>query len=78
MSFPAIICTHSLLTGTARASDEKSDTPEKVSVGGYAFWQFGQIVQGWDRNEGQAISHDWTNNVLIGLDIKRSPASGFK
>ncbi|MGB7568303.1 MAG: hypothetical protein WBM07_10605 [Chitinivibrionales bacterium] len=62
------------LTGTARASDEKSDTPEKVSVGGYAFWQFGQIVQGWDRNEGQAIFHDWTNNVLIGLSIKAQPS----
>ena len=61
-------------TGTLMASDEKPDAPEKVSIGGYGFWQFGQIVQGWDRNAGAEISHYWTNNVLIGLDIKAQPS----
>ena len=29
---------------------KEPDTKEKVSVGGYSFWQFGQIVKGWDRS----------------------------
>jgi len=64
-------------TGTSMASDEKPDAPEKVSVGGYGFWQFGQIVQGWDRNAGKEISHYWYEQCSCRLDIKASQASIF-
>ena len=46
---------------------------ENVSVGGYSFWQFGQIVKGYDRQQGD-IAHQWQNNVLIGLTIKARPS----
>jgi hypothetical protein len=42
-------------------------------VGGYAFWQFGQIVQGYDKEAGP-IAHQWTNNVLLGLTIRAQPS----
>ncbi|MGA2506190.1 MAG: hypothetical protein ABSF80_01770 [Chitinispirillaceae bacterium] len=50
------------------------DTKEKVSVGGYSFWQIGQIVKGFDRLRGNEIAHQWQNNVLIGLFIKARPS----
>lgn len=68
-----------LLTGGVYASDDFSDeenaieelTDEKAKVrlGGYAFWQFGQIVKGNDRDKdkGGPIDHAWQNGVLIGL-----------
>jgi hypothetical protein len=62
-----------LLTGATIASDENPDTKEKVSVGGYSFWQFGQIVKGWDRFA-DSIHHQWRNNVLIGLTLKAQPS----
>jgi hypothetical protein len=67
-----------LSAGVVSASEEKQDTKEpdtkeKVSVGGYSFWQLGQIVKGVDRQYG-AINHQWQNNVLIGLSIKARPS----
>lgn len=62
------------MAGAAIASDEKADNPtEKVSVGGYSFWQIGQIVKGWDKIA-DSISHQWQNNVLVGLTIKAQPS----
>jgi|WetSurMetagenome_2_1015567.scaffolds.fasta_scaffold10196_3 hypothetical protein len=61
-----------LLTGTIFAGEELPESNQKVSVGGYSFWQFGQIVKGYDRQQGN-ISHQWQNNVLIGLTIKAQP-----
>jgi len=67
-----------LAAGAAVASEDKSDIDkpdikENVSLGGYAFWQFGQIVDGYDRQQGE-ILHQWQNNVLIGLSIKAKPS----
>jgi hypothetical protein len=60
-----------VLAGGIMASDEKPDT--KVTIGGYSFWQFGQIVRGWDKIA-DTIRHQWQNNVLIGLTIKARPS----
>ena len=64
-----------LLSGVAAmASNGNPDTAnEKVSLGGYSFWQFGQIVKGYDRNQGP-VAHQWTNGVLIGLSINARPS----
>lgn len=59
------------LAGGAIASEEKPDS--KVSVGGYTFWQIGQIVKGYDQIA-DSISHQWQNNVLIGLTIRAQPS----
>ena len=45
---------------------------EKLSLGGYAFWQFGQIVKGEDREKGP-IENAWQNGVLIGLTFNARP-----
>ena len=62
-----------VFAGYVFASDETSDIKEKVSVGGYSFWQIGQIVKGNDVQYGE-INHQWQNNVLIGLSIKAQPS----
>jgi len=55
-----------LLFGIALASEEKAD----YTLGGYGFWQFGQVVQGEDA---QIIKHQWTDRALIGLRIDARP-----
>ncbi len=46
---------------------------EKVNIGGYSFWQFGQIVNGYNYQMGQEFNKQWQNNVLIGLTINAHP-----
>lgn len=73
---PKVVLFISLVIGAAAASDDKSaQTIEtgKVSIGGYAFWQFGEIVYGKDRVQGP-IDHAWFNDVLIGLSFKAQPS----
>jgi hypothetical protein len=53
--------------------DNSGNIKEKISLGGYSFWQVGQIVKGVDRQYGE-INHQWQNNVLIGLTIKARPS----
>lgn len=62
-----------MFAGFSFASDENMDTKEKVTVGGYSFWQIGQIIKGYDQIA-DSISHQWQNNVLIGLTIKAQPS----
>ena len=61
-----------LLAGTIMAVEETPESNQKVSLGGYSFWQIGQIVKGWDKIA-DTISGQWQNNVLIGLMIKAQP-----
>ncbi|MBN1760195.1 MAG: hypothetical protein JW863_17845 [Chitinispirillaceae bacterium] len=64
-----------LLAGGAFAFEDDSEgagisgIQEKVSIGGYGFWQFGQIVNGHNYKLLNDVSHYWENNVLIGLSI---------
>jgi hypothetical protein len=44
-----------------------------VEVGGYSFWQFGQIVEGNDRIQGP-VAHAWLNDVFIGMTFKARPS----
>ena len=72
-----------LLTGGASAFEDDLDVAgisgiqEKVSIGGYGFWQFGQIMDGYNYQLGQTFSHQWQNNVLIGLSIIAHPSEHF-
>ena len=59
--------------GTATA-DETLESNQKVSISGYSFWQFGQIVKGYDRAKTKAsINNAWQNGVLIGLTFNARP-----
>jgi hypothetical protein len=62
-----------VLAGGILASDEKPDTKEKMNVGGYCFWQFGQIIKGYDPRS-DTIRHQWQNNVLVGFTFKARPS----
>jgi hypothetical protein len=46
---------------------------EKVNIGGYGFWQFGQIVNGYNYQMGVEFNKQWQNNVLIGLTLNAHP-----
>jgi len=54
------------------AAEENSDA--KVSMGGYGFWQFGQIMQGYDRQKGD-MDHVWQSGALLGLNITAKPSN---
>jgi hypothetical protein len=61
------------LVGAVGASDEQfSASSEGLHLGGYSFWQFGQIVKG--DNIGKSIDHQWTNNALLGFTISANPS----
>jgi hypothetical protein len=63
-----------LFAGTIAAGEETSESNPKVSVGGYSFWQFGQIVKGFDLKRLNPITKQWVNGVLLGLTIKARPS----
>lgn len=73
-----------LLTVGVFASNESSEDEfpqksnlshlmEKVDIGGYSFWQFGQIVKGYNYQMQQSFNKQWQNNVLIGLTLNAHP-----
>jgi len=64
-----------LLLSMAVAAEESDDASRKLGINGYAFWQFGQIVKGFDRDKdkGGPINLAWQNGVLIGLMFKAQP-----
>jgi hypothetical protein len=64
-----------LLWGVATAFGG-DDGAVQVKVGGYAFWQFGQIVKGNDAttpSDEVPIDHQWTNSALIGITLSAQP-----
>jgi hypothetical protein len=58
------------ITGVFSLTIAGPDTDLKYDLGGYGFWQFGQIVKGEDA---QQMNHQWTNRALIGLRIDARP-----
>ena len=70
--FTRVLLPTFLLIGVATASDGESGlTLGNINLGGYAFWQFGQIVKG--DNFGKPINHQWTNGALLGFSIVANP-----
>lgn len=63
----------SLPIAATASENQSAPAAEKVSVGGYCFWQFGEIVSGKDKVQGP-IDHAWLNDVLIGLTFKARPS----
>jgi hypothetical protein len=43
-----------------------------MSLGGYGFWEFGQIVKG--TAEGQPLDHQWTSRALLGVRFEIRPS----
>jgi hypothetical protein len=66
-----------VLVGMAGASDEQfSASSEGLHLGGYSFWQFGQIVKGVDYLD--PIDHQWTNNALLGFSLSAHPSERLR
>lgn len=66
-----------VFAGFTFASDEKPDTQEKVSMSGYSFWQFGQIVKGHNGLYGP-VDHAWQSGVLAGFSLNVQPNEYLK
>lgn len=56
------------------ASDELDVGSENVRIGGYGYWQIGQIVDGYNYKLQSGVEHEWQNNLLIGLSIRATPS----
>ncbi len=69
-----------LLAGGVLAFEDDPDVAgisgiqQKVSIGGYGFWQVGQIVSGYNFKLQKDVAHYWQNNVLIGFSINAHPS----
>jgi hypothetical protein len=60
------------ITGAgAAAAVEENSLSKDIQLGGYVFWQFGQIVSGY--NGSGIFEHQWTNSALIGLRVDACP-----
>ncbi|HEX7510560.1 MAG TPA: hypothetical protein VF335_04620, partial [Chitinivibrionales bacterium] len=80
-SFFSRVAVHSifLASGLLYANENTENKDLRVNLGGYSFWQFGQIVDGYDRQlPVKEFSNQWQNNVLIGLSIKAQPSERLK
>jgi hypothetical protein len=47
-----------------------------VNLGGYGYWEFGQIVRGEDY--GGKMDHQWTNRALLGVSLQANPSERLR
>src|SRR5659263_574252 len=69
-----VLAVMAAVSGSAAADDQSLVSGDKkVTIGGYSFWQFGQIVKGNDGLNGP-IDHAWQSGVLAGFSLNVQPS----